>query len=183
MLNKRGLGPMTLPKIVLYILCAIAFLIFLWVFTSYSGSTIPKMSIANGEEMITNYVADALVSLPNWDGECGCLAKSVSTPQGEIIYPGLIPSWKLDKMKILSAPNICTNVHFCAVPYLTDKTKNVYFYVMVDDLDESAVSFEWGFGDEIAHSYAGPQISRLVAIEYPDGRIHAGKVVVQVKYD
>lgn len=175
MLNKRGLGPFTLPEIVLYILSAVAMLIFILVLTGYAGSTVPKMVIPNEKQMLTNQVADALISLPNWDGECGCLAKSTITPEGEVIYPGLIQEWRLDEM----ASSTCIEKHFCTVQYFVDRPESIYTYIWVNDLENGN---SWAIQPSV-HDVKGPRVNRLVGIEYPDGRVHAGKMTVQIWYN
>lgn len=174
-INRRGLGPFTLPEIVLYIVSAIAMLVFILVLMGYAGNTVPKMVVSNEKQMLTNQVADALINLPNWDGECGCLAKSTITPQGEVIYPGLIPEWKLDEM----ASSTCIEKHFCTIPYFVDRTESVYTYIWVKDLENGD---DWAIQPAI-HDVKGPRISRLVGIEYSNGIVHAGKMTVQLWYD
>lgn len=176
LLNRRGLGPFTIPIILLHIVSAIVLLIFLLVLTGYVGVAVPKLSIANEEGLLSNYVADALISLPNWDGECGCLAKSTITPEGEVIYPGLIPLWKLEKINGIWSK--CHNeVRFCTVPYFIDK-EVAGVAIIVRDLENNGGWNTWGGGSNGENS----TVTRLVGIEYPDGRVHAGRLLVTVLY-
>ncbi len=173
--NRKGLGPFTLPEIVLYIVAAIAMLIFTLVLTGYAGKTVPKMSMPNERQLLANYVADALISLPNWDGECGCLAKSVSTPEGEVIYPGLIPEWKLESLDT----DCRGRKRFCTIPYLIDKEWAGVF-ITVTDLETSPAKIWTTTRVSGSSESEDTKVYRLVGIEYEDGRVHAGKIAVSV---
>lgn len=171
-INRRGLGPFTLPMILLYIVSAVAMLIFILVLLGYMKSNVPRLFIPNEGQMLANYVADALISLPNWDGKCGCLAKSVNTPEGEVIYPGLLPTWKLEALRT----NGCEN--FCTLPYFIDQTKAAKMWIVVKDLDRDVV-FVGGSGTSDQENIT---ITRLVAIEDEHGIVHAGRMSVSVYY-
>lgn len=170
--NRRGLGPFTLPEIVLYVVAAIAMLIFVLVLMGYAGSTVPRMVIVNEEQMLSNYMADAMVTLPNWDGECGCLAKSSNITGKEVIYPGLLPKWKLDKMTL--NPNC--NEHICMIPFFIDETAGAAIHVSVTDIETNTALMVVGQTSFKSNT----SVTRLVAIEYPNGIVHAGRLVTTV---
>lgn len=172
--NNRGLGPFTLPEIVLYIVSAIAMLIFLLVLMGYAGSTVPKMALVNEEQMLSNYATDAFVTLPNWDGDCGCFAKSENLFGSEIIYPGLIPSWKLDRLEAL--PRDC-NYHACSVPFFIDENQGAGIFIYVKDLETLA---DWENLYVNSFNTTNLTINRFVGIEYPNGIVHAGRFSVTV---
>lgn len=179
MLNRRGLGPFTLPMIVLYIVSAVAMLIFVLVLLGYAGSTVPKMLIPNEGQLLANYIADALISLPNWDGECGCLAKSINTPQGEVIYPGLIPKWKLEKIQGTVGIDMCdSHTNFCTVPYFIDQDRGAKIFLSVYDFENRNL---WSVPYTTATiCERNVSVNRLVAIEYENGIVHAGRLSVGV---
>ncbi len=166
--SKKGIGPLTPQFIVLYIVAAVLTLVFYLMITAYASQSMPKLVYANPLDLERDRMADAIVSLPAWDGYCGCLAKTVENSGKVIAFPGLVPTWKLDNMSANCGgdryrkddQDICVSA--TAELY---GGKGIYWTAEVTDLETGG---NWTIRDEPAdYRYKSMATPRYIAIEYP----------------
>lgn len=197
-------GQITLPaRLILFIIASIALFIFYLLVMTYTAKETTTITFAP-HGAYANYIADALVSLPYWDGECGCLATSVNTQDGLVIYPALVNATRLGIMNSgCKGPSNIEGKIVCVNPFpgvwvkSLEETTSIEealgedaWGMQITDL-ENGSSWEiwassWGtysaFGtmDDTKKGVKekGGLATRIVAIEYPDSAIHAGELKV-----
>lgn len=180
MRSKKAVGPLTPQFIVLYVLAAIVTLVFYLVMQGYAAQSVPRLVIENELEVNQEYLADLLVTLPNSNSQQFCLAKSTDTQQGEIIYPGLLPSTKLDAMQNAGrtaggGTRMCVTLPENEGVYYA---KNLDWGAIVNDTERT--NAVWHINTAATSAKGKSAVERLVAIEYPSGIVHTGKVQLWV---
>ena len=168
--SKRGVGPLTPQFIVLYVLAAIVTLIFYLVLQGYTAQSVPALIIENEKEINQDYLADILLTLPNWNDEQMCLAKSEETSSGEIIYPGLVPEWKLDEMRDAGRTDL-GGTRMCVT--MPNKNRNLDWGAIISDMENGN---SWNLNTAETSADGKASVERLLAIEYPTGIVHVGRL-------
>jgi len=183
-ISKKAVGLMTPQFIVLYVLAAVVTLVFYLVLQGYAAQSTPQLVIENEVEVAQSYLAEALISLPNWNAEQLCLAKSEILDGKETIYPGLVQKTRLDAMQAIGRDPASGGTRMCASMYrpysldsgkilLIDRRNNLDWGAIVTDLENSN---SWHLNTAETTAEGKNTVERIIAIEYPTGVVHAGKL-------
>jgi len=180
MKSKKAVGLMTPQFIVLYVLAAVTMLVFYLVIQGYAAQSTPSLVIENEMELQQGYLADALITLPNWGQEHMCLAKSEMLDGKEVIYPGLVPSWKLDEMQSKGRITIVDDANrMCLrMPRGSDvHSMTLDWGAIVNDSENTS---GWKLNTIETTTEGKNTVERTIAIEYPNGVVHVGKMQLWV---
>ncbi len=177
--SKKAVGPMTPTFIVLYVLAAVVTLVFYLVIQGYAAQSTPALIVENEFEVQQNYITDALITLPNWGQEHMCLAKSEIIAEKEVIYPGLVPSWKLDEMQSKGRIPIDDASRMCLrMPRGTDPHSMTLDWGAI--VNDSENTNGWHLNTIETTAEGKNTVERAIAIEYPNGVVHVGKLQLWV---
>lgn len=183
-ISKKAVGLMTPQFIVLYVLAAVVTLVFYLVLQGYAAQSTPQLVIENEVEVEQAYLADALISLPNWNSEQLCLAKSEMVDGKETIYPGLVQVSRLNDMQGKGRSPAGGGTRMCASMYrpysldsdaiiVIDRRDNLDWGAIVTDLENSN---SWHLNTAETTAEGKNTVERTIAIEYPGSIVHAGKL-------